>query len=86
MAEPLSPLGLSQYRLAREIRACLRRISEIGLRKRGIGALTALRLSGYFARSERFWLNLQVRFDVEAERDRVGERSHHEVAVFARVG
>ena len=84
LAEFLSPLGLSQYRLAKDIRVPPRRINEIVLGKRGVTADTALRLSRYFGTSERFWLNLQVRFDIESERDRVGARIHHEVPVFAR--
>ena len=84
LAEFLSPLGLSQYRLAKDIRVPPRRINEIVLGKRGVTADTALRLSRYFGTSERFWLNLQVRYDIEAERDRVGVRIRHEVPVYAR--
>jgi addiction module HigA family antidote len=84
LAEFLSPLGLSQYRLAKDIRVPPRRINEIVLGKRGVTADTALRLSRYFGTSERFWLNLQVRFDIESERDRVGARINDEVPVFAR--
>ncbi len=84
LSEFLSPLGLSQYRLAKDIRVPPRRINEIVLGKRGVTADTALRLSRYFGTSERFWLNLQVRYDIEAERDRVGVRIRHEVPVYAR--
>ena len=84
LAEFLSPLGLSQYRLAKDIRVPPRSIIEIVLGKRGVTADTALRLSRYFGTSERFWLNLQVRYDIEAERDRVGVRIRHEVPVYAR--
>jgi antitoxin HigA-1 len=84
-AEFLEPLGLSQYRLSKEIRVPPRRINEIVLGKRGITADTALRLSRYFGTSERFWLNLQIRFDLEAEKDRVGARINDEVPVLARV-
>jgi antitoxin HigA-1 len=83
--EFLEPLGLSQYRLSKEIRVPPRRINEIVLGKRGITADTALRLSRYFGTSERFWLNLQIRFDLEAEKDRVGARINDEVPVLARV-
>ena len=82
--EFLQPLGLSQYRLARDIHVPPRRINEIVLGKRGITADTALRLSRYFGTSERFWLNLQVRHDLETQRDRVGARIAQEVPVFAR--
>lgn len=86
LSEFLDPLGLSQYRLAKELRVPPRRVNEIVLGKRGITADTALRLSRYFGTSERFWLNLQVRFDLEAEKDRVGARINREVPVLARVG
>jgi antitoxin HigA-1 len=70
-AEYLDPLSVSQYRLARAIDVSPRRINEIVHGKRGISADTALRLARYFATSERFWLNLQNRYDIEIERDRL---------------
>jgi antitoxin HigA-1 len=69
--EYLDPLSVSQYRLARAIDVSPRRINEIVHGKRGISADTALRLARYFATSERFWLNLQNRYDIEIERDRL---------------
>jgi len=69
--EYLGPLGVSQYRLAKAIAVSPRRINEIVHGKRGISADTALRLARYFATSERFWLNLQSRYDIEVERDRL---------------
>jgi antitoxin HigA-1 len=69
--EYLAPLGVSQYRLARAIGVPPRRINEIVHGKRGISTDTALRLARYFATSERFWLNLQSRYDIEVERDRL---------------
>ncbi|MHB1613354.1 MAG: HigA family addiction module antitoxin [Actinomycetes bacterium] len=69
--EYLAPLGISQYRLARAIGVPPRRINEIVHGKRGISTDTALRLARYFATSERFWLNLQSRYDIEVERDRL---------------
>jgi addiction module HigA family antidote len=77
----LEPLGVSQYRLARDISVPPRRINEIVHGKRAISADTALRLSRYFSNSEHFWLNLQARFDLETERDRLGKRLEAEVAV-----
>ena len=77
----LEPLGISQYRLARDISVPPRRINEIVHGKRAISADTALRLSRYFSMSEHFWLNLQARFDLETERDRLGKRLEAEVAV-----
>ena len=79
----LNPLGLSQYRLAQDLSVPPRRINEIVHGKRAITADTALRLARYFGMSERFWLNLQSRYDLEVERDRLGPRLEAEVAVFA---
>lgn len=69
-AEFLQPLGLTQYRVALDIGVPPRRINEIVLGKRAISADTALRLSDYFGNSAEFWMNLQVRYDLERERDR----------------
>lgn len=72
--EFLDPLGLSQNRLARELGVPPRRISEIVLGKRSVTADTALRLARYFGTSERFWLGLQMDFDLEEARTRLGDR------------
>jgi addiction module HigA family antidote len=82
LEEFLSPLGLSQYRLAKETSVPPRRINEIVRGSRSISADTALRLARYFGTSERFWLNLQARYDLEVEKDRLGDRLKHEVKVF----
>jgi addiction module HigA family antidote len=74
LEEFLKPLGISQYRLARDI-------SEIVLGKRSISADTALRLSRFFGLSERFWMNLQARFDLEKEKDGLRGRIENEVKV-----
>jgi addiction module HigA family antidote len=84
--EFLAPLGLSQYRLAQDLSVPPRRINEIVHGKRGISADTALRLARYFGTSPQFWLNLQARYDLEVEQDRLGSRLVDEVAVFAEVG
>jgi addiction module HigA family antidote len=81
--EFLKPLGITQYRLAKDISVPPRRINEIIHGKRSISADTALRLSRYFGLSERFWLNLQARYDLEVEKDRLEKRIIHEVKVFA---
>ena len=81
--EFLKPLGISQYRLARDINVAPRRINEIIHGKRAISADTALRLARYFRTSDRFWLNLQARYDLEVERDRLGSRLEREVSVLA---
>ena len=80
----LKPLGVSQYRLAKAISVPARRINEIVHRKRAITADTALRLARFFSTSERFWLNLQSRYDLEIGRDRLGHRLRKEVSVLAR--
>lgn len=81
--EFLKPLKISQYRLAKEISVSPRRINEIVLGKRAITADTALRLSRYFGLSERFWMNLQARFDLETEKDSLGNRLEKEVRALA---
>src|SRR5438270_10347039 len=82
--EFLKPMGISQYRLAKEVSVPPRRINEIVLRKRGITADTALRLGRYFGTSEQFWLNLQSEYDLDIERDRLGDRLDAEVVPFPR--
>jgi antitoxin HigA-1 len=72
LEEFLAPLGVSQYQLAKAVGVPARRINEIVHGQRRITADTALRLSRYFGTSERFWLNLQARYDLETEKDRLG--------------
>lgn len=72
LTEFLEPLEISQYRLARSIDVPARRINEIVHGDRRISADTALRLSRFFGTSERFWMNLQARYDLEVEKDRLG--------------
>ena len=81
--EFLKPLGISQYRLAKEISVPPRRVNEIVHGNRAITADTALRLARYFGTTDRFWLNLQARYDLEVERDRLGSRLEREVSVLA---
>jgi addiction module HigA family antidote len=71
LEEYLIPLGISQYRLAKETEVPPRRINEIVHGKRAITADTSLRLAKFFGTSEQFWLNLQARHDLELERDRL---------------
>lgn len=80
----LEPLGLSQYRLAKDISVPARRINEIVHGTRAISADTAPRLARYFGTTERFWLNVQSRYDLELERDRLGPRLEKEVRVLDR--
>ena len=72
LEEFLGPLSLSQYQLAKDLSVPARRINEIVHGQRRISADTALRLARYFGTSERFWMNLQTRYDLEIERDRLG--------------
>jgi addiction module HigA family antidote len=81
MEEFLKPLGITQYKLAKDINVPARRINEIVHGKRSITADTALRLSRYFNLSERFWLNLQARYDLEVEKDKLNDRIETEVKV-----
>lgn len=69
----IEPLGITQHRVAVAIGVPPRRINEIVHGKRGITADTALRLARYFGTSERFWLNLQSRYELEVQRDRLGD-------------
>ena len=85
LTEFLIPLGVSQYRLAKETSVPPRRINEIVRGLRSVSADTALRLSRYFGTSERFWLNLQARYDLEVEKDRLGKRLRSEVKVLGVV-
>jgi len=81
MEEFLKPLGVTQYKLAKDIHVPARRINEIVHGKRSITADTALRLSRYFNLSERFWLNLQARYDLEVEKEKLNDRIKTEVKV-----
>ncbi len=79
LEEFLNPMGISQYRLAKDINVPPRRINEIVLGKRSITTDTALRLSEYFGLSERFWLNLQMKYNLEIEKDKSKGRIRKEV-------
>ncbi len=82
--EFLKPLGISQYRLAKDISVPPRRINEIVHGKRSITADTALRLARYFNTSPDLWLNLQTHFDLETQSDKLGKRLTIEVKVFSK--
>lgn len=85
LEEFLKPMGISQYRLAKDISVPARRINEIVHGTRAISPDTALRLSRYFGLSERFWINLQARYNLEVEKDRLKDRLDQEVRVYAPV-
>ena len=84
LEEFLKPMGISQYRLAKDISVPARRINEIVHGKRAISADTALRLSRYFGMSERFWLNLQTQYDIEVQKDKIGKQFEAEVKVLVQ--
>jgi len=79
LEEFLRPLGISQNRLARDVKVPPRRVNEIVLKKRAITPDTALRLARYFGTSERFWLGLQLDYDLEEAQRAVGETISKEV-------
>ena len=79
MEEFLIPMAISQYRLAKDIGVSARRVNEIVHGKRAISADTALRLSRYFGMSERFWINLQGRYDIEVGKHLLSDRLDREV-------
>ncbi len=84
LEEFLGPYGISQYRLAKDLSVHPRRINQIVHGKRAVTADTALRLARHFGTSERFWLNLQTGYDLEVEKDRMGERLDREVRVLEK--
>ena len=83
LEEFLEPMGISQYRLAKDINVDPRRINAIVHGERAVTADTALRLSRYFGTSARFWLNLQTQFDLEKQKDELGDRLAQEVQELA---
>lgn len=83
LEEFLGPADLSQYRLAKDISVPPRRVNEIVQGKRAVTADTALRLARYFGTTPRFWLNLQAQYDLDVERDLLGDRLDREVVAHA---
>lgn len=83
LEEFLRPMGISQYRLAKDISVPQRRISEIVQGKRSVTADTALRLGRYFGMEAQFWLNLQSRFDLLRAHAELDERLDNEVTPHA---
>ncbi|MCA9374736.1 HigA family addiction module antidote protein [Candidatus Dojkabacteria bacterium] len=76
----LKPLGINQYRLAKEMKVYPRKINEIVHGKRSITADTALRLSRYFGTSAELWMNLQALYDLEKTRDEIEEQVAKEIS------
>jgi len=83
MEEFLKPMGLSQNRVALDIRVPARRINEIVLGKRRITPDTALRLAKYFQNSPQFWLGLQMDYDLDVAEDRLSEKIEKEVREYS---
>ena len=86
LEEFIKPMNLSQYRIARDISVPPRRINEIVHGTRAVTADTALRLARAFGTSGRVRMNLQVRYDIEREKDRPGRRLDLEVTKLGRAG
>jgi len=86
LEEFLTPMGISQNKLALDIRVPPRRINEIVHGKRRITADTALRLGRYFGMSAQFWLGLQMDYDLDIEEDRLGGRLQQDVREYAASG
>jgi len=86
LEEFLEPMKISQYRLAKDISVPARRINEIVHGNRAITADTALRFARFFGTSDQFWMNLQSRYELETERDRLGSRLVDEVQEFGATG
>lgn len=77
--EFLQPMGISQYRIAKDMNVPPRRINEIVHSKRAITADTALRLGKFFNMSPQFWMNLQSRYELELAEDKLEDRLGEEV-------
>ncbi len=85
LEEFLKPMGISQYRLAKDINVPAMRISKICNGKSGISADTALRLARYFSTSVEFWTGIQTHYDTETVKMNLGDRLEKEVKVLERV-
>lgn len=79
LEEFIKPMGLSQNQIALSLRVPARRINEIIHGKRRLTADTALRLARYFNTSPRFWLGLQMDYDLDIAQDQLGDRLSYEV-------
>lgn len=86
MEDYLEPMGISQYRLAKEISVSPRRINEIVPGNRAISPDTALRLARFFETTELFWVYLQMKYDLEIEKAKLADRLEKEVSVFSEIG
>ncbi|MCP3876625.1 MAG: HigA family addiction module antidote protein [Desulfobacteraceae bacterium] len=82
LEEFLKPMGISQYRIAKDIGVPAMRINKIVRFKRGISADTALRLAHYFGMSVDFWTGIQVHYDTEIAKMKLGDSLEKEVKIF----
>ncbi|MFQ6614169.1 MAG: HigA family addiction module antitoxin [Fidelibacterota bacterium] len=82
--EFLNAMGITQYKLAKDISVSARRINEIVHGKRSITADTALRLGRYFGMSPQFWINLQAHYDLEVQTDKLGKKLESEVKIYTQ--
>ena len=72
--EFLKPMGITPYRLAKDIGVPVSRITAIIKEARGISPETALLLSRYFSVSDSLWLNIQAHYELERAKDALGEK------------
>jgi len=79
LEEFIKPLGITQYRLSKDIHVDPRRINEIVHGKRAITADTAFRLGRYFGMTAQFWMNLQTHYDLEILAMQLGTKIEQEV-------
>jgi addiction module HigA family antidote len=82
LEEFLQPMGISQYRVAKDTSVPARRINEIVHGKRSISADTALRLGKFFKMTPQFWMNLQSRYDLEVAEDHLAGKLEKEVNAY----
>lgn len=85
LEEFLKPMGISQYRLAKDIGIPAMRISKIIHGERGISADTALRLARYFGMSVDFWTGIQTHYEIEQAKMELADRLEREVKVFTQL-
>jgi len=83
LEEFLQPMGISQYRVAKDTSVPARRINEIVHCKRAITADTALRLGKFFKMTPQFWMNLQSRYDLEVAEDHLADKLDKEVHAYS---
>ncbi len=86
LEEFLLPMGITQYKIAKDINVPARRINEIVHGIRSISVDTALRLGRFFNMSPQFWTNLQTHYDLETAMDKLGDKLDNEVKVYSKAG